>query len=416
MHEVIKLDNGVTILYEHIDHVRSAAVGIWVGGGSRIEPKNLCGISHFIEHMVFKGTSTRTASDIAEEMDRIGGMINAYTAKECTCFHARALDTHLNVALDVLCDIFFNPKISQEDLELERGVILEEINMYEDSPEDLVVDRLVSAIYKDAPLGRPILGYATTLKKMNSKTLKKFMERHYLPQNTVVALCGSFNNEHIDYLVKKFSAIPRKASVELLKAEYAPAFTVRRKPTEQNHICIAFPSLPLGHKDVYALQILNNVLGGGMSSRLFQSVREKLGLCYSVYSFLSSKTDTGIMGIYTALSSKTEAQAINAILTELKKLREGGITQDELDRSREQIKSGLIMSLENTNSITSHLGRSQLLLGEVISTEETISRLDSVTLEDVYNIAQLVIDLDKMSLSAVGQVGSASYYKKLFNK
>lgn len=414
MVEQITLDNGVRILTEPMAEMRSASLGIWVGAGSRHETAEENGSAHFIEHMVFKGTETRSAADIAQEMDAIGGQINAFTTKENTCFYVRALDTHLPQAADVLCDMFFRAAFRQEDVETERGVILEEIGMYADNPEDVCSERLAAAVYKGSPLARPILGRPATLAKMTGDTLRAWRDAHYRPEETVVALAGSFTSAVAEDLTARFAAMAAVPRHKAKAADYQSAITLKKKATEQNHITLAFPGLPYGDGRRFALQLLSLILGGGMSSRLWQEVREKRGLCYSVYSYGAGHADTGLFGIYTALGQETEQQALEAILSVVNALVQDGVTEAELSRAREQSKASVMMGLEATQSRMSHLGRSALLSGRVMSPDEIIAAYDAVTREDVLTLARTVFDPRQASLSAVGRVQSQDYYRNLF--
>lgn len=411
MVEQITLNNGVRLLTEPMAEMRSAALGIWVGAGSRHETAGENGAAHFIEHMVFKGTESRTAADIAQEMDAIGGQINAYTSKENTCFYVRALDTHLDQAADVLCDMFFRAAFRQEDVETERGVILEEIGMYADNPEDLCAERLSAAVYRGSPLARPILGRAATLKNMTGESLRAWRDAHYRPEETVVALAGSFPEALVTELSGRFASMPSAPRRRAKGAAYQSAVTLKKKATEQNHITLAFPGLPYGDGRRFTLQLLSLILGGGMSSRLWQEVREKRGLCYSVYSYGAGHEDTGLFGIYTALSRETEQQALEAILSVVNDLVQDGVTGEELSRAREQSKSSVLMGLESTQARMSHLGRSALLSGRVMSADEIIAAYDAVTREDVLSLARSVFDPRQASLSAVGRVQNEEYYR-----
>lgn len=411
MIELTTLDNGVRLLTEPMAEMRSAALGIWVGAGSRHETAGENGAAHFIEHMVFKGTETRSAADIAQEMDAIGGQINAFTTKENTCFYVRALDSHLTQAADVLCDMFFHAAFRQEDVETERGVILEEIGMYADNPEDLCVERLASAVYKGSPLARPILGKPATLKQMTGNTLRAWRDAHYRPDETVVALAGSFSDAVVEELRGRFAAMPSVPRTRVKGAAYQSAITLKKKATEQNHITLAFPGLPYGDERRFALQLLSFILGGGMSSRLWQEVREKRGLCYSVYSYGAGHADTGLFGIYTALGRETEHQALEAILSVVNDLVQDGVTEAELSRAREQSKASVLMGLESTQSRMSHLGRSALLSGGVMNPDEIIAAYDAVTREDVLCLARTVFDPRQAALSAVGRVQNEDYYR-----
>ena len=412
MIEQITLDNGVRILTEPMDGVRSASLGIWVGAGSRHETAAESGSAHFIEHMVFKGTQQRTAADIAREMDAMGGQINAFTTKEHTCFYVRSLDAHLPQACDVLCDMFFRAAFRQEDVQTERGVILEEIGMYADNPEDLCSERLAAAVYRGSPLARPILGRSATLEKMTGDTLRAWRDAHYRPEETVVALAGSFSDAVIRELKERFSAMAPAARTREKRAAYRGAITLKKKATEQNHITLAFPGLPYGDERRFALQLLSFLLGGGMSSRLWQQVREQRGLCYSIYSYGAGHADTGLFGIYTALGRETEQEALEAILSVVNELVQDGVTEEELSRAREQSKASVLMGLESTQSRMSHLGRSTLLNGRIMSPDEIIAAYDAVTRQDVLELARTLLDPGQAALSAVGRVQSEDYYRE----
>ncbi len=415
MYEKITLPNGVRILTEHVPAVRSAALGIYVGTGSRQEKAAENGAAHFIEHMLFKGTARRTAADLAGEMDAVGGQINAYTTKESTCFYARVLDTHLPQATDILCDMFFSSKFDESDVETERGVVLEEIGMYEDNPEDLCAERLAAGVYHGSALARPILGRKATLEKMTGAWLKEYMTSHYLAGDIVVALAGSFNQKDVDDLTARFSAMPAGGLSQPRAAAYTPCITVKKKAIEQNHLTLAFPGLPYGDSRRFALQLLSSVLGSGMSSRLWQQVREQRGLCYSIYSYGSGHADTGLYAVYTALGRETEEAAIRTIVDAVKDFRDGGVTQAELDRAREQSKANVLMGLESTQARMAHLGRSELMMGEVLTPDQIIAAYDAVTAEDVRGLAEEIFDFSRASLSAVGRVRTADEYRALLN-
>lgn len=415
MDQKIVLPNGVRIVTDPISHVRTASVGIWVGSGSRFEPAEAGGISHFIEHMIFKGTEKRSAQHIAIAFDALGGQVNAFTTKECTCFYMKVLDEKLQTGISILADMFMHSLFAQKELELERGVVLEEIDMYEDSPEDVATERLFESCYAGTALGRPILGTRETLETMTSETLHRYLRGHYRPADTVVALSGRYMQEDLDYICTLFSEMSGEGRHSITPAVYCPAVTVRPKEIEQNHIAIGFPGLPLGHPDRYAMQILNAILGGGMSSRLFQSVRERNGLCYSVYSYTSAHEETGMLSIYTALGQQMEEKALRLIFEELARFREEGPARDELGRCREQLKTNLLMSLESTSARMNHIGRSELAYGRVIPPEEMVREYDAVTAGDVRRIAQQVLRFEQASLCAVGQTRSAEEYRGLMH-
>ncbi len=413
MYDKLTLPNGVRILTEQVPGVRSASLGIWVGTGSRHEKAAESGAAHFIEHMVFKGTERRSAAQLAEEMDAIGGQINAFTTKECTCFYGRVLDTHLPQCTGLLCDMFFHSRFDEEDVRTERGVILEEIGMYEDNPEDLSAERLAAAVFRGSALARPILGRPATLEKMTGETLRAYMRTHYCPADIVVALAGSFRPEDVEDLKDRFCGMEAARSAPVKPAAYRPAFTVKKKPLEQNHLTLAFPSLPYGDRRRFALQLLSSVLGSGMSSRLWQEVREKRGLCYSIYSYGAGHVDTGLFAIYTALGRETEAEALSAVAAVVRRFASEGVTQAELDRAREQSKSNVILGLESTQAHMSELGRGELLQRQVMDAEAIIAAYDAVTRQDIQDLAEAIFDFDHASLSAVGRVRTIEEYREI---
>jgi predicted Zn-dependent peptidase len=414
MYEKITLPNGVRILSERMEGIRSAAMGIWVASGSRDESAAENGAAHFIEHMVFKGSETRSATELAQQMDIIGGQINAFTTKECTCFYGRALDSHLTQVLDILCTLVFDARFDQADVELERGVVLEEIGMYRDEPDDLVSERLMAGCYSGSPLGRPILGTPATLKKMTGDSLRSWHHAHYGPDKLIVSLAGSIPQGFLEEIQERFSALTPVPSKPRKPAIYQPTLTLKKKATEQNHVQLAFPSLKNNDPKRYAMQLLSSVLGGGMSSRLFQEVREKRGLCYTVSSFGSTYQDTGIFSIYTATGAATEGEAITTIRGILDDFADHGVTQRELDRAREQTKANVLMGLESTYSRMSYLARCELDDGGVVlAPDQIIEAYDQVTGEDIRALAQETFRYEVASLSAVGRVQDEDTYRKL---
>lgn len=405
-----KLKNGLQVVYEENKNIRSCTVGIWVFNGSRNEDEKINGISHFIEHMMFKGTKNRTAKQIATEMDGIGGQINAFTTKECTCYYVKSLDIHLNLAIGVLSDMFLNSNFSDSDIDLERTVIEEEISMYEDQPEDIVIEKLFEQIHRDSSLGMPVLGTYDTLKNINSANMHDFVNKKYIAENIIVSVCGSFSNEHLDTLDEIFSNVKIGETTEISPANYNKSQVFIEKDIEQNHICVSFEGLSVTDKRRYAMQIMSGVLGGGMSSRLFQKVREENGLCYSISSFNSANTDTGIFSIYVALSKNTEKKALDLIYSVLQELLKNGITEEEFSRQREQIKANILMGLESTSSRMNFLARSLMFHGEILTADQIIERYDSVKIEDVLSIAQDIIDFKKVSICVVGNVVNQENY------
>lgn len=416
MYQQITLPNGARILTEAVPGARSAALGFFVGVGSRHERRQDNGAAHFIEHMLFKGTARRSAAQLARDMDAIGGQVNAYTTKEHTCFYARSLDRHLDYSLDLLSDMLFHSRFSQEDVETERGVILEEIGMYEDTPEDLVSERLSAAVYKGTALARPILGSQATLAPMTGEFLARWQREHYRPGNLVAALAGSFTQAQVDKLSDCLSQLEPGPVPQYRPAAYRPAVTARRKAMEQNHLILAFPAPSYLDERRPQLLLLNSLLGGGCSSRLFQEVREKRGLCYTVYSYAADHEDTGLLGIYTALGQEQEEQALETIYHLVEELAEHGPTQEELDRVREQAKANLLMGAESIQARMSHLGSSALLFGRVRETEEIIALYDAVTREQLRDLAQALFVPEGASLSALGRVRPAQDYSQWLSK
>lgn len=412
MVEKIVLDNGLRIVHEHLDHLRSCALGIWVESGSRHEPEELSGISHFIEHMLFKGTATRTAAQLASDFDAIGGQSNAFTTKENTCYYCRVLGEHLPQAAELLCDMYFNSSFEPEQVDLERSVIIEEIGMYEDTPDDLVNEELFSAVYDGFKLGRPILGTRESLAQIDSETLKKYHHEHYNPANTVVSLCGSYTKEDLDGIVAAFSKMAPGKRLDIEESRYQKAFTLKEKDIEQNHLMLAFPGIGVGSDRRFDLSVLASILGGGMSSRLFQRVRERNGLCYTIYSFKTAYIGTGVFGIYVALSKETELRAIALIRDVIDELLRDGVTEDEVSRTVTQLKSNILMGLESSASRMNQIAMNEMTFGRAVSEDEVIAGFDAVTPESVLDIAKKVLDHNNMSFSAVGKMRNAGEYKK----
>lgn len=413
MYQKITLRNGVRVVAERIDHVRSAAIGVWIGNGSRFESAEQNGISHFIEHMIFKGTEKRTARHIASMMDAMGGQSNAFTTKDCTCYYMKVLDTHLHTAAELLADMFLCSSFADEDIELERGVVLEEIDMYEDTPEDVATEKLFEACYEGTALGRPILGTEETLARMDSKALHDYVRKNYHPEDTVIALSGSFSDADLDYICELFGEMQGSGRNQIEPAHYQPRVVIRSKEIEQNHLCLGFPGLPLLDDKRYAYQLMNAIIGGGMSSRLFQTVRERNGMCYSIYSFPSSHVDTGMFSIYVGLGQEDEAKAAKLICNVLRDFCAEGPTREELSRCREQLKSNLLMGLESTNARMHHLGRYELFTDHVVSSDELVAAYDAVTADQVRALANEVFRFDQASICAVGNTGDEAYYRRL---
>ncbi|MFD1735866.1 M16 family metallopeptidase [Bacillus salitolerans] len=387
--------NGVRIVLENIPTVRSVAIGVWIGTGSRNESKENNGISHFLEHMFFKGTKTRSAREIAESFDSIGGQVNAFTSKEYTCYYAKVLDEHSNYALEVLADMFFNSTFDEEELKKEKNVVYEEIKMYEDTPDDIVHDLLSRASYKDHSLGYPILGTEETLASFNGDSLRQYMNDTYTPENVVVSVAGNIDETFIKEIEGYFGEFTTTGA---RPEETAPSFFTeklsRKKETEQAHLCLGYKGLPVGDEHIYSLIVLNNILGGSMSSRLFQEVREQRGLAYSVYSYHSSYKDSGMLTIYGGTGSAQLNLLFETIQQTLNKLMDSGITSKELKNSKEQIKGNLMLSLESTNSRMSRNGKNELLLKKHRSLDEILENVEEVTEASVNNLGRRLFQSD----------------------
>jgi predicted Zn-dependent peptidase len=392
--------NGVRIVLENIPTVRSVAIGVWIGTGSRNENLQNNGVSHFLEHMFFKGTKTRSAREIAESFDSIGGQVNAFTSKEYTCYYAKVLDDHAQYALDVLADMFFHSTFDEEELKKEKNVVYEEIKMYEDTPDDIVHDVLSRATYGDHPLGYPILGTEETLATFNGDTLRQYMNDYYTPDKVVISVAGNVSEEFIKEIDKLFGSYETNSTKrEVEKPGFMDQKLARKKDTEQAHLCIGFNGLEVGHDNIYSLIVLNNILGGSMSSRLFQDVREQKGLAYSVFSYHSSYEDNGLLTVYGGTGSSQLNLLFETIQDTLATLKAEGITAKELANSKEQMKGSLMLSLESTNSRMSRNGKNELMLGRHRSLDSIIEKVNEVSEESVNTLAnQLFTDTYSVAL------------------
>ncbi len=379
MIETHKCQNGLRIVLESVPTVRSVTIGIWVLTGSRQETEINNGISHFLEHMLFKGTKTRTAKQIAEAFDSIGGQVNAFTAKEYTCFYARVLDTYKEHALDVLTDMLFNSTFLEDEIEREKKVVIEEIKMYDDAPDDYVHDLLAQAAFEDHPLGRPIIGTEKQINSFTNQTLNTYMESFYTPNNIVVSVAGNVQPGFINTIEEYFRPLNRTEKPVVREQPILTANKmIKNKETEQAHLCIGYPGLSVKDANMPALLIINSILGGGMSSRLFQEVREKHGLAYSVFSYHLSYLDSGMLSIYAGTNKDRLDLLQETIQQIITNLVEKGITDKEFLNSKEQLKGNMMLSLESTNSRMSRNGRNELLLGRQRTLDDIIEEIDDV--------------------------------------
>ena len=390
---------------ESIPFVRSVSFGLWVRNGSRNETAQTNGMSHFIEHMMFKGTGKRTALEIADTMDAVGGQLNAFTAKEYTCYFTRTLDTHFDVALDVLTDMFFKSKYDAAEIDKERNVILEEISMYEDTPEDLCVDLLQSHTFHQNPLGMSILGTPDTIGSFGRDDFLSFLKEKYRPQNVVVAVAGNFDEKEVlEKITAAFDGFKDESTGgSAPAATYSPGFSMKEKDIEQVHLCMGLPGIPTGSDEAYALAAVNTILGGGMSSRLFQKIREQRGLAYSVYSYNASYCDTGVFLVYAALSPAQVYDVMGLISQEIRGMFTDKITPEQLAKSKEQLKSNFLLSLENAPSRMNSIGRTLLMLNKVVTPDELVSKIDAIDMDAFYAVCDKIFKLDQMSISLVGR-------------
>jgi predicted Zn-dependent peptidase len=405
--EWAKLPNGIRVVTEVMPHVRSVSLGVWIGSGSRIErgPEN--GISHFIEHMVFKGTKNRSAEDIARSVDSVGGGLDAFTSKELVSFNTKTLDEHLPFAFDILSDLVRNPLFRDEDIEKEKSVILEEIKMEADQPEFVLHETFISNFWKGHGLGKPILGTRETVKKFGRAMLFDFYDRVYSPQNILITAAGNLKHaEIVRFVQDKFTSLPERPRPELgeIPRPHAPIILKKKESLEQVHIALGVPAYPLAHVARFPLYVLNTVLGGGMSSRLFQNIREKQGLAYAVYSELNLFSDTGCFTVYAGTGVETAKQVVDSVIHELRVFKGELITHDELRRAKDHLKGSLMLSLESTSSRMSNLARQELYFERFLSLDEMLDNIESVTREQVQAIAEEFFQSENIALAMLGRL------------
>ncbi len=403
--DMMTMPNGLRVIGERIPHFRSASVGLWVGTGSQYETPSEAGLSHFLEHMVFKGTGKRTARQIAEEMDAVGGQLNAFTSKECTCFYAKTVDEHLPLAMDVVCDLATHPSFDAKEMEKEKGVVLEEISMSEDTPEDLVHEVLMLAHFGDQPVARPILGSSERISGYDRQDLVNYWSAMYRPQNAVFSIAGNYDWARVQELLQGLLGDWSEAGLRELRCDthsVAPTVLTREKEIEQVHICLGFPGLSIGDERSYELSLFNSVYGGAMSSRLFQKIREESGMAYTVYSYPNAYTDCGMLSVYAATNPDTAVQVYDQILEETRKIAEGGLTREEFNMAREQLKASFIMGSESTSSRMQSNGRRLLLLNETRTENEVIDRVNAIDFDSTNELMQRILTAPH-SLALVGK-------------
>jgi predicted Zn-dependent peptidase len=400
------LSNGLRLLTEKMTEVRSVSVGVWLTRGSRHESDAASGIAHFVEHMLFKGTANRSAEDIAQTIDSIGGQLDAFTAKEYASYYIKVLDEHLPVALDILSDIVMNPAFNPEDVDREKKVVLEEIKMVEDTPDDLVHELFTQGFWENHPLGRPILGRPDTVGAFNSDVLGRYFRDAYTAPNLIVAAVGNLQHEQVRELVgRRFKnvAIESQPAGEV-PPTVVPKIQIRRKELEQSHICLGASSYPQNHDDRYSSYVLNTLLGGSMSSRLFQNVREKRGLAYAVFSGLSAYRDAGSFTVYAGCANEAVGEVIDLIVEELRGVKDKLVSESELRRSKDHLKGSLMLGLENTASRMSHLARQEIYFDRQFGLDETLQGIERVTAGDVQRVASDLFAPGSLAATVLGNV------------
>jgi predicted Zn-dependent peptidase len=401
------LPNGLTILTEEMDHIRSVSIGIWVKNGSRHEEPPVNGISHFIEHMVFKGTTTRNAEDIAREVDSIGGNMDAFTGKETVCFNVKILDEHVPVALDVLTDMVLNPVFDAKEIDREKGVILEEIKMDEDNPDYLVHEIFTQNFYKDHPLGKPILGTKETVRGFNQDIVFANYGRKFAPGNLIVAAAGNINHaQFVDEVRRRFEHLKpgQNGFHQEPPKTHARIIMRNKKSLEQVQICLGVPAYSIAHPRRYGCYILNTLLGGGMSSRLFQNIREKQGLVYSIFSELNPFRDIGMMSVYAGTSRESAPKVVRSIVSELRQLKEMPVPDEELKRAKDQLKGSLMLSLESSTARMSNLARQEMYYDHFVGMDEIIQRIQVVTQDDILRVAGELIRPELIAVTVLGNL------------
>jgi predicted Zn-dependent peptidase len=401
------LPNGLTVISEEMKHLRSVSIGIWIKTGSRDEEPEVNGLSHFIEHMVFKGTKRRSAEAIARQVDSIGGNLDAFTAKECVCFNIKVLDEHVGIAMDVLSDLVLDPVFAVEDIVRERRVILEEIKMDEDSPEYLVHEIFTQNFWKDHPLGKPILGTKETVKAFEQPAVLDLYEKRFTPGNLIVAAAGNLNHSHfVDLVGKHFDRMkPLKNGFHRSVPKIVPRITLRNKKSlEQVQICMGVPSHPIAHEKRFASYVLNTLLGGGMSSRLFQNIRERQGLAYSIYSDLNPYHDTGCLSVYAGTSRQSAAKLIESVISEFKELKSGTLPDEEVRRAKDQLKGSLMLSLESSTARMSNLARQDMYFDKFYGMDAVIDKIEAVTAEDLHSMANDFFNTESIAVTVLGNL------------
>jgi predicted Zn-dependent peptidase len=411
------LDNGLRILTERMTQVRSISIGVWLTRGSRHEAAEQSGIAHFVEHMLFKGTATRTAEDIAQQIDSIGGQLDAFTAKEYASYYIKVLDEHLPLAIDILADIVRNPAFSTEDIEREKKVVVEEIKMVEDTPDDLVHEIFTQGFWENHPLGRPILGTRETVESFDAASLRKYFRSAYTARNLIVSAVGNLEHERVRNLVaEKFGSMAEPTEEVAEDApRVVPKILIRNKDLEQSHVCLGASSYPQNHDDRYSSYVLNTLLGGSMSSRLFQNVREKRGLAYAVFSGLSAYRDAGSFTIYAGCANEAVGEVVDLVVEELRGVKHAAVPATELQRAKDHLKGSLMLSLENTASRMSHIARQEIYFDRQFGLDETLQGIERVTPTDVQRVAADLFHDGSLAATVLGNVNGLDIPKQRLN-
>jgi predicted Zn-dependent peptidase len=404
MYKKTVLPNKIRIVSELIPYVKSVAIGVWIGTGSRFEQEHNHGISHFIEHMMFKGTQTRSAKNIAETIDAVGGQLNAFTAKEYTCYYIKVLDTHRELAVDILSDMLLHSKLDKEDIELERQVVLEEIHMYEDAPDELVHDIYLETVWPGHQLGRNILGTEKSVEAFSKDLILEYCRDFYTADNIVIAAAGNIEHDELVKLCEKYfgNFSGEKKQTPISAPKLVPSRSLNFKDTEQVHLCMGTFGLPQDHADIYTVHLLNNILGGGVSSRLFQSIREERGLAYSVYSYNSSYKDAGLLTIYAGTRPANAPEVVSLILENIRDLKKSNVTKEELTRAKEQLKGAMLLGLESSSSRMSRIGKNEIALQRYVPLDEIVEKIEAVSLDGVYEMINRIFVKEMFSFASLG--------------
>ncbi|MGH7309382.1 MAG: M16 family metallopeptidase [Candidatus Rokuibacteriota bacterium] len=410
-----RLPNGIRIISEEMTHVRSVAVGVWVETGSRHEPVDRAGVSHLIEHLVFKGTATRSAEEIARTMDSVGGQMDAFTTKEHTCFYVQVLDEHLPLAVGLLTDILLHPRFDVEELEREKSVVLQEIKMVEDTPDDLIHDLFSAQIWAGHPLGRPILGTREAVEGYRRDVVHTHFVEHYVPAKIIIAVAGNVTHERAvqlfgaDFDGFTLPAVEAPSPLPVMQA----GVNIVHKTLEQVHLVLGFPGLSHGAPERYALYLLNDIVGGSMSSRLFQEIRERQGLAYSIHSGVQPFRDTGLLYVYAATDGTNVSKVLKALLKELRSLKKDGVSVDELKRSKDHLKGSLMLSLESTSSRMNRLAKHEMHLGSFLTMDAMLAAIDGVRHEEVQALVGELLDEDRLALTTYGPLDRRNLPREL---